>query len=54
VSDGRSAAVVGVGYTPFSRDSGRSVLDLARAASADALADAGLRAPTSTASAASW
>ncbi len=43
MSDGRSAAVVGVGYTPFSRDSGRSVLDLARAASADALADAGLR-----------
>ena len=42
MSDGRSAAVVGVGYTPFSRDSGRSVLDLA-AASADALADAGLR-----------
>src|SRR4029079_7417333 len=43
VGDGRSAAVVGVGYTPFSRDSGRSVLDLARAASGDALADAGLR-----------
>ena len=38
----RGAAVVGVGYTPFSRDSGRSVLDLARTACADALTDAGL------------
>ena len=40
----RTAAVVGVGYTEFSRASGRSVLDLARAACADALADAGVAA----------
>ncbi len=38
----RTAAVVGVGYTPFTRASGQSVLDLAHAAAADALADAGL------------
>ncbi len=38
----RTAAVVGVGYTPFSRASGRSVLDLAHAACGDALTDAGL------------
>jgi acetyl-CoA acetyltransferase len=38
----RTAAVVGVGYTPFSRDSGVSVLDLAHAACAAALVDAGL------------
>jgi acetyl-CoA acetyltransferase len=38
----RAAAIVGVGYTPFSRESGVSVLDLARAACADALSDAGL------------
>jgi acetyl-CoA acetyltransferase len=42
VSDGRGAAIVGVGYTAFSRESGCSVLDLARAAGADALSDAGL------------
>ncbi len=42
MSGGRSAAIVGVGYTSFSRESGRSVLDLAHAACADALADAGL------------
>ena len=40
----RTAAIVGVGYTEFSRTSGRSVLDLARAASADALDDAGIAA----------
>jgi acetyl-CoA acetyltransferase len=43
MSTARTAALVGVGYTPFSRESGRSVLDLAHAASAAALADAGLR-----------
>ena len=42
MSTDRRAAIVGVGYTPFSRDSGCSVLDLARAACADALSDAGL------------
>jgi acetyl-CoA acetyltransferase len=42
VSGPRSAALVGVGYTPFTRESGRSVLDLAHAASAAALDDAGL------------
>lgn len=40
----RTAAIVGVGYTEFSRASGRSVLDLAHAACADALADAGISA----------
>jgi acetyl-CoA acetyltransferase len=40
----RTAAIVGVGYTELSRASGRSVLDLARAACADALADAGIAA----------
>ena len=42
MSGPRSAALVGVGYTPFTRESGRSVLDLAHAASAAALDDAGL------------
>jgi acetyl-CoA acetyltransferase len=37
------AAVVGVGFTPFSRASGRSVLALAAEAVAAAVADAGLR-----------
>jgi acetyl-CoA acetyltransferase len=36
------AAVVGVGYTPFSKNSGVSTLALAQHAIADALADAGL------------
>jgi acetyl-CoA acetyltransferase len=40
---GRVAAVAGVGFTPFSRDSGRSVLALATEAVAGAVADAGLR-----------
>jgi acetyl-CoA acetyltransferase len=38
-----TAAVVGVGYTPFSRSSGRSVLALATEAVAGAVHDAGLR-----------
>ena len=38
------AAVAGVGYTPFCRESGRSVLDLALDACRSALADAGLGA----------
>jgi acetyl-CoA acetyltransferase len=38
-----TAAVVGVGYTPFSRASGRSVLSLAAEAVAAAVGDAGLR-----------
>jgi acetyl-CoA acetyltransferase len=37
------AAVAGVGYTSFSRRSGRSVLDLAREACANAIDDAGLQ-----------
>jgi acetyl-CoA acetyltransferase len=37
-----TAAVVGVGYTPFSRASGRSVLSLAAEAVAAAVGDAGL------------
>jgi acetyl-CoA acetyltransferase len=37
------AAVAGVGYTPFSRSSGRSVLSLAAEAVANAVHDAGLR-----------
>jgi acetyl-CoA acetyltransferase len=41
-SAARTAAVVGVGYTPFTKASGQSVLDLAHAAAADALTDAGL------------
>lgn len=41
---GRRAAIAGVGYTGFSRASGRSVLDLAHAACADALDDAGIPA----------
>jgi acetyl-CoA acetyltransferase len=43
VTGDRTAALVGVGYTPFSRESRRSVLDLARAACAEALADAGVQ-----------
>lgn len=38
----RQAAIAGVGYTPLTKDSGRSVLDLATQASAAAVADAGL------------
>jgi acetyl-CoA acetyltransferase len=38
----RAAAIAGVGYTELSRASGVSVLDLAHAACADALADSGL------------
>lgn len=37
-----ATAIVGVGYTEFSNDSGRSVLELATEASRAALADAGL------------
>ncbi len=37
-----AAAVSGVGFTPFSHSSGQTVLELARAACADAIADAGL------------
>ena len=40
---GRVASLVGVGFTPFSRDSGRSVLSLATEAVANAIGDAGLR-----------
>ncbi len=36
------AAIVGVGYTDFSRESGRTVLQLAMEATVKALADAGL------------
>jgi acetyl-CoA acetyltransferase len=36
------AAITGVGYTDFSRKSGRSVLELAREACANAIADAGV------------
>ena len=42
VATGRQAAVVGVGYTAFSKASGRSVLALASEAVAAALDDAGL------------
>lgn len=38
----RQAAIVGVGYTPFTKASGRSVLDLAAEASMAAAVDAGL------------
>lgn len=41
--DGRQAAIAGIGATPFSRDSGRSVLALAVEAGLSAIADAGLR-----------
>lgn len=40
----QKAAIVGVGYTDFSRDSRRTVLELALEATANALADAGLEA----------
>jgi acetyl-CoA acetyltransferase len=40
----RQAAIVGVGYTDFSRDSGRTVLELALGSVTRALADAGLEA----------
>jgi acetyl-CoA acetyltransferase len=40
---GPSAALVGVGFTPFTRVSGRSVLALAAEAVANAVSDAGLR-----------
>jgi len=38
----RQAAIVGVGYTPFTRNSGRSVLALATEAAREAVKDAGL------------
>src|SRR5262245_32556710 len=38
----RQAAIAGVGYTPFTRHSGRSVLSLAAEAARAAAADAGL------------
>jgi len=41
-SPGRVASVAGVGFTPFTRASGRSVLALAAEAVANAVADAGL------------
>src|SRR3954447_12761542 len=37
-----NAAITGVGYTPFTRASGKSVLELATEACANAIADAGL------------
>ena len=37
-----NAAIAGVGYTEFSRDSGRSILSLATEACRNALDDAGL------------
>jgi acetyl-CoA acetyltransferase len=42
MSPGGKAAIVGVGYTPFSRDSGVSTTTLAARAVGAALADAGL------------
>jgi acetyl-CoA acetyltransferase len=39
-----TAAICGVGYTEFTRDAGKSTLELARSACAAALADAGLSA----------
>jgi acetyl-CoA acetyltransferase/uncharacterized OB-fold protein len=42
-STGRRAAIVGVGYSPLTRASGRSVLSQAAEAVSAALADAGLR-----------
>ncbi len=39
-----NAAITGVGYTAFTRQSGRSVLELATEACAHALADAGVAA----------
>lgn len=39
-----AAAIAGIGYTPFSRDSGVSTTTLACAAILEALADAGLGA----------
>jgi acetyl-CoA acetyltransferase len=39
-----TAAIAGVGYTPFSKESGRSVLDLAADACSSALDDAGMAA----------
>ncbi len=41
--NGRTAAIAGIGATEFSKDSGRSELQLAAEAAAAALADAGLR-----------
>ena len=38
----RQVAIAGVGYTDFSRASGRSVLELATTAALNACADAGL------------
>ena len=46
----RKAAIVGIGATDFSKDSGRSELRLAAEAVRDALDDAGLSPPTSTGS----
>ena len=42
-------AIVGIGQTEFSKNSGRSELQLAGEAVAAAVADAGLTPPTSTA-----
>jgi len=39
-----TAAIAGVGYTPFAKESGQSVLELAMAACRGALADAGMAA----------
>lgn len=39
----RKAAIVGVGYTPFTSRSGQSILELATEASRNAIEDAGLR-----------
>ena len=41
----RTAAIAGIGATEFSKNSGRSELQLAAEATAAALADAGLRPP---------
>jgi acetyl-CoA acetyltransferase len=43
VSVSRKAGITGVGYTPFTRESGKSVLDLAAEASRNAIDDAGLK-----------
>jgi len=49
-SVGGKAAIVGIGATEFSKDSGRSEMSLASEAVAAAIADAGLTpAPTSSA-----
>lgn len=42
IAPGLDAAITGVGYTDFTRNSGRTVLDLASSACTEAIADAGL------------